>query len=361
MNAKAVMPYHQHIPTNLCARRPDTAEPSAKRLTRCTTLILLIASLCVFKCAGDEASQRSETAPLIDLKIETSRAQPTAGTGLGVIGNIKNQCGTNVYLKAEQLLLVLPPELSGNTNELSTVNALYAVFATETSADTNDLWNTSILIKPGDSYKAFWSTAPSTLKISPNFIENMWYVFLSEMNFTFFTPGDYKITVMAKYWTDPTYPTNDFRIVTQDLTIHVAAPQFVILVGAALGGLIAYFILPQARSKFVKVAKRGLTNTDKFLNLAEWFSKEVAGILGAALLSSMATIMLSRISETQFLISVTVNDFWGAIAIGFLANYAGVSLLEKMLDRAAKKQNSSSTHNTTVSAAEKPLPSSPPR
>jgi len=308
-----------------------------------TIVLFLIASLGVFKCAGDETPQRSDTASLIDLKVETSRSQPTAGTGLGVIADIKNQSGTNIYLKAKQLMLVLPPELGGKTNFNTEVYGWYAAFTTETSANTNDSYDTSILIKPGDSYKVFWSPAPETLKTSPSFTKNIWYVFKSEMNFTFFTPGDYKIAAVAKYWTDPAFPTNDYRIATQSLTVHVAAPQFVILVGAALGGLIAYFILPQARLRLIKVAKRGPTRTEKFLGFSEWFFKELAGIFGAALLSAMVTILLSRISETQFLIRVTVNDFWGAIAVGFLANFGGASLLEKMLKKTPGMQNPSSS------------------
>ena len=59
--------------------------------------------------------------------------------------------------------------------------------------------------------------------------------------------------------------------------------------------------------------------------------KEFAGIGGAVLLSTMITILLSRISETQFLIKVTITDVWGAIAIGFIANYGGAKALDKIL------------------------------
>jgi hypothetical protein len=59
--------------------------------------------------------------------------------------------------------------------------------------------------------------------------------------------------------------------------------------------------------------------------------KELAGVAGAILLSTMATILPSRISETQFLIKVTITDVWGAIAIGFVANYIGAKVLDKIL------------------------------
>jgi len=56
-------------------------------------------------------------------------------------------------------------------------------------------------------------------------------------------------------------------------------------------------------------------------------------MLGAVLLSAIVTILLARISETQFLIRVTVADLWGAVAIGFVANYLGAELIKKMIDR----------------------------
>jgi hypothetical protein len=65
--------------------------------------------------------------------------------------------------------------------------------------------------------------------------------------------------------------------------------------------------------------------------ILEPVAKELAGIAGSVLLSAMVTILLSRISETQFLIKVSITDFWGAVAIGFVANYAGAKILDRFL------------------------------
>ena len=89
----------------------------------------------------------------------------------------------------------------------------------------------------------------------------------------------------------------------------VVAPQWVILFGAVVGGLVAYFLLPNIRLKPNKI--------------------EVLGLLTAALLSSIVTILLARLSETQFLIRITINDFWGAIAMGFVASLSGTSILKR--------------------------------
>ena len=59
-------------------------------------------------------------------------------------------------------------------------------------------------------------------------------------------------------------------------------------------------------------------------------------LVGSILLSVIITILLSRIAETQFFIKVSVSDFWGAIAVGFLANYGGWAMLDKMVPGGGK-------------------------
>src|SRR5260370_12611231 len=68
-----------------------------------------------------------------------------------------------------------------------------------------------------------------------------------------FSPGDYMIKVVASYWADEQSAKNHASLgrhtQTAEIRIGVAAPQHVILFGAILGGLIAYFLLPALRLK----------------------------------------------------------------------------------------------------------------
>ena len=166
-------------------------------------------------------------------------------------------------------------------------------------------------------------------------------------------PGDYKIFVQVKYWTHlecdqqprttPGYcwdtslagiplccypPPLSYRIASQTNIEKVSAPQFAILSGAVVGGIIAFIVVPQT----------GTGWRQRFWSL-----------LGACLLAVIVTILLSRLSETQFLIRVTVSDFWGAIAIGFVANVAGAKVLEIVIPQAHRKddkgQRGSDGHN----------------
>ena len=53
--------------------------------------------------------------------------------------------------------------------------------------------------------------------------------------------------------------------------------------------------------------------------------------LGAMLLAAIVTILLARLANSQFVIQVTIRDFWGAVAIGFIANYIGRKMLDRMV------------------------------
>ena len=61
------------------------------------------------------------------------------------------------------------------------------------------------------------------------------------------------------------------------------------------------------------------------------------------LLSAIVTILLSRVSESQFLIRISITDFWGAIAIGFISNYLGYEILKKLI---GSDKNSETQANT---------------
>ena len=286
---------------------------------------------------------------LIDIKVETSRSQPTVGI-LGISARITNISNSTIYLRAKDMDLVLPPELEVSRAD---VNSRWAFFPTE-KLPADDPWEVSIILSPGDSYPVFWRTDPNfglepdatsqdVIKTQSNAasggqrISDTFKIIgdeiASEMRFLFFPPGDYNVTVVAKYRTTSEESANStYRTVAATSTIHVVAPPFVILFGAALGGVLAYFIVPGLR-------KHLSYSPTKFRGWVARFAKEAGGISGSALLSAVVTILLSRISESQFLIQVTVTDFWGAIAIGFVANYLGWNVLGKIVSRIGPAQD----------------------
>lgn len=278
-----------------------------------------VAVLATLSLAAAQESLDSRSA--IAIKIQTSQAQPTVGSGLGVTAEIKNVSDSAVYLHGKDLTLMLPPELEG---PFKPAWPWWALFPTEVHT-VPQFADAFIKLQPGDSYQVFWSPGRTIFYDSTGFTLGVIRTIRSEMKFIFFSPGEYTLTVNAKYWFDP---QGEYHTVTQSSALHFAAPQSVIMFGASFGGLIAFYIAPQARRRF---ARRKAKSRGPIMAILEPVAKELAGIAGSVLLSAMVTILLSRISETQFLIKVSITDFWGAVAIGFVANYAGAKILDRFL------------------------------
>ncbi len=85
-----------------------------------------------------------------------------------------------------------------------------------------------------------------------------------------------------------------------------------------LGGIFAYLLLPQ-----VRVHLRDSRSAVQMLG-------HIGGLARAGLFAIVVTILLSRLADTQFFVKVTVNDVWGAIAVGFVASVSGTNLINRL-------------------------------
>jgi hypothetical protein len=272
---------------------------------------------------------KTESSNVLDIKIETSRQQPTVGSGLGIQAAITNTSNTNVYLKESSTILVVPPEL---VDPVGLTSYQWAVFPTNHKSPTSkddppDA--ATILIKPGSIYFVEWINGPydNNNNLTPwGFVYTISQIVQDELHYTFFNPGEYQLSVVAQFWTTPELNADEYRTATKTATVRIAAPQSVILLGAAIGGLIGFFIFP-VRTPDTQAEDTGIF---PLLRMFGGGSLYLAKLLAAMLLSMIVTILLARISETQFLVRVTVADFWGAIAVGFIANYAGVKIFQSM-------------------------------
>ncbi len=281
---------------------------------------LLVTAVCPLEATGQRAARQS--GPLITVAMKTSRSQPTAGTGLGVMADVTNVSDETIFLHQKHFALILPPELEGPGKWSY---GRYGSFPTEPGVE-GDAWEAHLSLKPGDSYRVFWtkSYGPTEGGKESSFFQNVLRQIHDESTFLFFSPGEYTITVDAKYWTDPSFPPTGYRTIVQSMNLQVASPQSVVLIGAAVGGLVAYFFLPRGRPKLARRRSTGKRIVGRILI-------EVVGIVGAILFSGLFTILLSRLSDTQFLIRVTVVDVWGGVAMGFVANYFGVRVVDAAL------------------------------
>jgi len=312
----------------------------------------------------DEPSTQSSNA--LSITIEGTREHLAVGTSFAVRGILTNTRSSDIYVNEAYLRLKVPAEIEGHAGSISYwTGFLPAAKRGEKAGDP-----ATLELKPNQPTPVFWLVDPKRLwgaSEPPKIVSilttlhNLYEQLSVEMNYLFFVPGSYRLTVTASYW-NRYYSNEDLKkeaplgVAVQSKTVDVAAPQSVILVGAAIGGLIAYMILPKAR-------KIILPNTRRRLSA---YGLSLSGAFGAMLLSAIITILLARISETQFLIRVTVTDFWGAIAIGFVANYLGVEALNKIIKAPEKAVGSDvkseqpseqetaarQSHNQTVQATE---------
>jgi len=286
--------------------------------------------------------------------MEASRTQSVAGEGIGVAAEVVNDSPAPITIRESSVTLTVPPEMTGAFSETRT---WYAYFPTEHVPTDQATQYKELTLQPKSSYEVFWTPSEgryqpptatdSLLSLAGRAIHNVLEEFTSSLGYVFFTPGDYKITAQVKYWDLQSPANSTYRTAQKSTTIHLAAPQSVIMIGAILGGLIAYAILPQSRRQRLTITR---TEYRTQINaLVGRVFQQAYGILGACLLSVIVTILLARISETQFLVKVTINDVWGAITIGFVANYFGTRILDRLLPT----EKSKTTIDETVPADKK--------
>ena len=260
-----------------------------------------------------EAPQ-SKHSSAIDVKIETFRKQIVAGRSIGVAADITNTSASPVYLREEDVQLLVPLEVEMRNQGVTTDGW----FPTEKEGR-------KISLKPGETYRVFWDRSSVDEATNKQSALQRWSWFIR------FTPGEYPITVEAKYWDTDDFSKSDYHTFVETKTVEYSAPQSIILLGAILGGLI-FTVLSMVRAEQNTTSGTATGKLDK----AKGLGKLALVLVGSVLLSVIMTILLSRIGETQFFVKVTVSDFWGAIAIGFLANYGGWKLLDKIIPSQAK-------------------------
>jgi hypothetical protein len=281
----------------------------------------------------------SSNSPKIDIKIETFRKQIVPGTFLGVVADITNNSSDSVYLREIDVQLLLPPEADRPDVGINSTDGWFPTERLEAEPHV-------ICLKPNETYRIFWgqdpnrtiNTGDSSKQVGEkksgklSFVGRTWWWFQRYVQFIGFTPGAYPITVEAKYWDQRQFEGCDYHTAVATKAVEYVAPQKIIILGAILGGLI-FTILAAVR------AKENVINGRPTMpwHIAKTFGKVNLIVVGSILLSVIITILMSRVSETQFFIKVTVSDFWGAIAVGFLANYGGWALLDKMVPGKSKE------------------------
>lgn len=277
------------------------------------------------------------SASQIEIVLSTSRGQVSAGAGFGLTADVKNVSNEPVYLVCYYFDMTPPIEIDPQGPRMWS-----ATIQGNQPAESDLFW--PIRLGPGDKTTAFWASQPEVESAERTWQERTLTTLSYYLHLINFAPGDYTIKVIALYWPDEESAeavSDNYRTETSQIKLPVVAPQWVIILGAAIGGLIAYLLFPKIRRRQNEV--------------------ELLGLLSAILFSIIIRILLGRIADTQFFVKITVTDFWGAIAIGFIAVSSGNSLLQKYVESwgaPTGSKSSSSTVGTVISNVPATTPAS---
>jgi hypothetical protein len=297
---------------------------------------------------------------LLEIALEPSRPLPTAGDGLDIIATVKNSSSDPILICEHTTTVTSPTEI----DQSQEVGLNWARFTVDSNSAKNgdEDFKGVLVLQPGQSTHVFWSVNNSPLGNQRSQPTTTWMGQISqqidnELGYLFFPPGDYKFAVQMKYWPlkgqqqitkeqllESNYQLPGYQNAIAIMSVRVGAPIMVILFGASIGGLAAYLLKQTQPSS----QDRGLPGTENPAK-PEWglsqvaqpqfsigqmikgVAKNVTSAAGAVLLACIFTILLSRLSETQFPIRVSVSDLWGAVAVGFFGAYSGTSLLQRYI------------------------------
>jgi hypothetical protein len=323
--------------------------------------VLFVIGLPLLRAATPPSRPPSIEESSLRLTARTSRTHDLLGFRFGIYADLENTSRIPLFLHPRYLTLTSPPELTYHDQGLVKYAYCPGPPPDEYLAAPVDKL---IRLNPGDKITCFWDIIRGELG-TPKAAGVAWSTWVKHLWFDLcFPPGQYTFIIVVNYWVDPAQipllsvsslrsqrtgpnhplstegisvrdPTDPSREIltvseirkislgehkteTSNVAVIVAAAEWVVLFGAMVGGFFAYALIP----------------TSRLYPGSTW-----KGLFSAATLSAVATILLSRLSETQFAVHVTVNDFWGAVAVGFVAGSTGRAVLERFLQLFGKTRN----------------------
>ena len=299
----------------------------------------------------------------VDVALFPSRDNLNAGDLWSVSGEIRNRSKDgSIWIVDKKTALMFAPEVYGSQTGTFT---LIADFSTVFYDPSVRYKATSIEIKPGSAYSVTWRfNSPSNPKRyaacksddtptspqdsglakiwSDRFLERSENIYSTSLvnvvrNYLYFYPGTFRATATVHVWTKEPKIEDDSCVVyladsfpvTVATTTPVQAPPWVLIFGAAVGGVICRTLqLVNGESGW---ASRGRAPADT----VRWVIRVLLGYFAAMLLAGVSTVLFARLSTSEFPIAVKVNDFWGALATGFVVQFLGFPWLRDRLGQVA--------------------------
>ena len=301
--------------------------------------------------AGNQASPQPVSASsekFISVTFNTSTTKIIQGSVLSMDTEIENISNSPVSVDLDSMQLAVQPELAP-------ADVLCTWFYEPSAVPPG----TKVLLQPGDKYTVFFDTAEKitedTWKKSPDCRATWWGKVRKRVDFL---PGNYTFvlegvfsTVDTKSVTLVAGQTSNVNLTTapqlhsfiSSASFPVGIDQAQIVLYAGIGGLLAWIVMKVRNKDPQPPPTPGLSD---FHHRLRRFMKTVQEILAAMLVSITVTIVASRLSTTTFPIKVSVDDFWGALTVGFVSYFVGGKFIDKLAEGAAPN-NTNPPANTT--------------
>lgn len=266
--------------------------------------------------AGEVGSIDPIKKPEIEIKLNPSRDVVVSGEMWAIEGVLTNRGDTPIWLVDSHTTLTLAPELLGNGARVGSIGAFFPTIRSRPSHEV-------VRIDPGATYSVIWKIDPSRNMESSEIKGATSNAVNTLKSFAFVPPSEYRITACIHIWTTlPEFDDNGNvdnlgASFTQSLnrTVKLDPSPIILVFGSAIGGILCFLL--QILSGLVPL-NEGLSGSA---------SQIVVGLLTAILLTSVVTTLLSRLSNSDFIINIKVKDLWGAIATGIIVQWLGYKAL----------------------------------
>jgi len=259
----------------------------------------------------------------LKITLDTSRSPIAMDTEAGLSAEVKNVSSVPVTLYEKETVFITMPEMRIYGDSPNAALGC-ATFPTQSDAAPKPSPNLgrNLVLQPGDSYRVFWDMTTNGCTGERQNKRRFWSDPLrwteEKWQRIAFKPGTYRFYMDVVVHPQDQLP---YHSVTEGRDAQVSASQQMVLLGAFLGGLLAYIIKLYYGVGSQLTVKMDDSLFKRIIGYTEWLS---AGLFGAAM-----AILASRLSDT-FPVKVSADDFWGAITLGFVFQWVGVRLLEKL-------------------------------
>lgn len=291
------------------------------------------------KASQSGASATNASSHYLKITINPSTANIIQGAVYGLDAEIENISNLQITVDLHKIQLAVQPELAPPNISCTW---LY-------DAGSNTALPSPTVMQPGDHFTVFFDTGTSSegSTVRPDCRADFWGRLRRRLDFV---PGKYSFVLTGTFsvpaatlassppgmspatsvGTVDASTKPDEHYFTETVSLPVTIDQAQIIIYAGLGGLLAFLVTSfrNAGTLSEYAAKVQATSSKphpKFLIIA----RQAAA---AILVSVTVTVVASRLTSTSFPVKVSVEDFWGALTVGFVSYFIGGKFIDKLAE-----------------------------